>query len=111
LQKLRTSKEPAVKLDALADAEVFAKGIAWALRYETQFTAADVALLKKSLERAGERVAALEAGRPSWETRKGKVARPYVSVVDGSVQPYGLIVPAKYDPRTPMRLDVVLHGS
>src|SRR5262249_22298973 len=91
--------------------EVFAKGIAWALRYDTQFTAADVALLKKSLARARERVAALESGKHSWTTRRGKVARAFVSAVDGSVQPYGLIVPANYDARKPMRLDVVLHGS
>jgi pimeloyl-ACP methyl ester carboxylesterase len=27
------------------------------------------------------------------------------------VQPFGLVVPVGYDPRKPMRLDVVLHGS
>ena len=37
--------------------------------------------------------------------------RGYVSAVDGSVQPYGVIVPASYDRTKPMRLDVVLHGS
>lgn len=111
LQKLRTGKKPAGNPDAIADAGVFAKSVAWALRYDTQFTAIDVALLKKSLERAKERVAALEAGRQPWAARKGKIARAFVSAVDGSVQPYGLIVPAKYDPRKPMRLDVVLHGS
>jgi pimeloyl-ACP methyl ester carboxylesterase len=31
--------------------------------------------------------------------------------VDGSVQPYGVIVPAGYDHTKPIRLDVVLHGS
>jgi hypothetical protein len=31
--------------------------------------------------------------------------------VDGSVQPFGLAVPAGYDPAKPTRLDVVLHGS
>ena len=37
--------------------------------------------------------------------------RGFVSAVDGSVQPYGLVVPAGYDPAKPIRLDVVLHGS
>src|SRR5207244_8887170 len=41
----------------------------------------------------------------------GRLVRGYVSDVDGSVQPYGLIVPRGYDPSTPIRLDVVLHGS
>jgi pimeloyl-ACP methyl ester carboxylesterase len=31
--------------------------------------------------------------------------------VDGSVQPYGVVVPNRYDPTRPIRLDVVLHGS
>ena len=31
--------------------------------------------------------------------------------MDGSTQPYGLIIPAGYDPNKPARLDVVLHGS
>jgi len=31
--------------------------------------------------------------------------------VDGSVQPYRLVVPAGYDPAKPMWLDVILHGS
>ena len=113
LAALRMGKPggPAVKPDHLADAEVFAKGIAWALRYDTQFDPADVALLKRALERGKERVAALEAGKQPWADRKGKVVRGFVSAVDGSVQPCGVIVPAKYDPAKPIRLDVVLHGS
>ena len=31
--------------------------------------------------------------------------------MDGSVQPYAVIIPARYDPARPSRLDVVLHGS
>jgi hypothetical protein len=92
-----------------ADAEVFAKGLTWALRYDAQFTPVDVALLKKSLARGQERAAALESEKHPWT--QGKVARAYVSAVDGSVQPYGVIVPKQYDPRKPIRLDVVLHGS
>ncbi len=101
-----------LRSDALADAAVFAKGITWALRYDTeQLGAPDVALLKRALERGRERVAALEAGKQPWATRKGRLVRGFVSAVDGSVQPYGLIVPARYDHTKPIRLDVVLHGS
>jgi hypothetical protein len=107
----RTDGGLAVKQDLLADAEIFAKGIAWALRYDAQFTPADVALLKKALGRGKERVAALAAGKQPWADRKGKVVRGFVSAVDGSVQPYGVILPAEYDPANPIRLDVVLHGS
>jgi hypothetical protein len=99
------------KSDHLADAEVFAKAITWALRYDKDLTPADVALLKKALQRGNDRAAALEAGKHPWTEKKGRIARGFVSVVDGSVQPYGVIVPARYDPDKPIRLDVVLHGS
>jgi poly(3-hydroxybutyrate) depolymerase len=105
LAKLRS------KPDLYADAAVFAKGLAWALRHDETLTPADTTLLTKALERGRERVAALEADRTPWANRKGKLVRGYVSAVDGSVQPFGLIVPAGYEPSKPMRLDVVLHGS
>jgi hypothetical protein len=37
--------------------------------------------------------------------------RGFISTIDGAVQPYGLVIPAGYNPASPMRLDVVLHGS
>jgi pimeloyl-ACP methyl ester carboxylesterase len=109
IDRLRSTAK--LKPDALADVEVFVRGLAWALRYETQFEPADQALLKKALARGKDRLAALEANKQPWADRKGRVARGYVSAVDGSVQPYGVIIPAKYDRAKPIRLDVVLHGS
>jgi hypothetical protein len=100
-----------VKPDLLADAEVFHKGLAWALRYDTQFSAADAALLKRALERGRQRADALAQGNQPWAGKKGRVVRGYLSEVDGSTQPFGLVVPAGYDPAKPIRLDVVLHGS
>ncbi len=99
------------KSDLLADADVFRKGVIWALRYEAKLEPADVALIQNALKRCSERIEGLVAGKPVWPTRKGKLIRGFVSAVDGSVQPYGLIVPTGYDPTKPMRLDVVLHGS
>lgn len=97
--------------DLLADAEVFHKSISWALRYETTFAPNDVALLKKTSTRGLQRAEALAANKTPWTTKKGKVLRGFVSAVDGSTQPYGVIVPQNYDGTKPMRLDVVLHGS
>jgi poly(3-hydroxybutyrate) depolymerase len=104
-------KGPPVKQDHLADAEVFAKSIIWALREDVQLSAADGAVLKKMLKRGQERVPALEAGKQPWAAKKDRLARGFVSAVDGSVQPYGVIVPANYDRTKPIRLDVILHGS
>jgi Prolyl oligopeptidase family len=94
-----------------ADAGVFHKGLAWALRYDREFSSADVALLRKAIVRGHERAESLAAGKKPWSTRHGKLVLGYVSSIDGSVQPYGLIVPKSYDPSRPMRLDIVLHGS
>ncbi len=110
LAKLR-ARTPALMADHLADAAIYTKGAAWALRYGETLTSADAALLRKALERGNERAAALEAGKHPWARKKGKVVRAFESAVDGSVQPCGVIVPAQYDPAKPIRLDVVLHGS
>ena len=97
--------------DRLADAAIFHKGIVWALRYETKLEPADIALVHKALQRGEERAKAPSAAMLPWHGAKGRFVRGYVSDVDGSTQPYGIIVPANYDPVRPMRLDVVLHGS
>lgn len=90
------------------DAEIFAKGVAWTLRYEAALSPRDAVLVRKSLDhglrRAGDR-------EKSWSRKKGKVIRGYRSDIDDSVQPYGLIIPAAYDPAKAIRLDVILHGS
>jgi hypothetical protein len=104
-------RDGAVRPDDAADVEVLAKGVSWALRYETKLEPADVALVKRALARGLERARALPGGKTPWRTGKGKLVCGYLSEVDGSVQPFGLVVPAKYDPARPMRLDVVLHGS
>ncbi len=107
----RLSNLPAMRSELRADAEVFHKGIAWALRYETTFGSNDVVLLKKAVIRGSQRADALAVNQRPWTTKKGKVLRGFVSAVDGSTQPYGVIVPQSYDGTKPMRLDVVLHGS
>lgn len=97
--------------DLRADAGLFHKGLVWALRYETSFSSNDVTLLQKSLARGRQRADALLAGKAKWISRKGRVLRGFISAVDGSTQPYGVIVPSGYDGTRPTRLDVVLHGS
>lgn len=97
--------------DLLADAEVFHKGAAWALRYEEPLSEKDTKLLNRALIRGSERVQLLKEKKAPWIGKKGKVLRGFVSDTDGSTQPYGVIVPRGYDGTRPMRLDVVLHGS
>jgi Prolyl oligopeptidase family len=106
LESLR-DRPPAV----VADAAIFAKGVTWGLRYDQAFTPVDFSLMQKGIARGIERAAAIAEGKHLWSTRTGKRALAYVSRVDGSVQPYGVVVPHDYDRSKPIRLDVVLHGS
>ena len=97
--------------DFVADVEIFHKGIVWALRYDAPLAPNDELLMKKALASGTRRAEALAANTTNWTTKKGKVLRGFVSAVDGSTQPYGVIIPKSYDGTKPMRLDVVLHGS
>ena len=97
--------------DRVADAAVSAKGVAWALRYDMRFEPADVQLMKTVLAKGAERLAALDQGELPWVGQVGRVVRGYRSRVDGSVQPFGLVVPRTLQAGRPLRLDVVLHGS
>ncbi|MBL8816538.1 MAG: prolyl oligopeptidase family serine peptidase [Planctomyces sp.] len=97
--------------DLVADVELFRKGVAWALRYDSPLTPADELLVKNAIASGNRRAEELAVNMTSWTEKKGKVLRGFVSAVDGSTQPYGVIIPKSYDGTRPMRLDVVLHGS
>ena len=60
------------------------------------------------LEMGLERARQLREGRADWLTQTGMVVRGYQSAVDGSFQPYGVVVGQGY--RKGGRLDVWLHG-
>lgn len=103
--------EDAAALDRLADADIFLKGVVWALRYETKLAPVDVALIKQSLVRGLEHVEFVAGGNAESAAKPGRRACGYISAIDRSTQPFGLVVPTGYDPQRPIRLDVVLHGS
>jgi len=100
-----------VPADLRAEADLFAKGMIWALRYDTALSPADLTLIEKAAVRGAERTEAILSKQNPWTAKKGKVVRGFISAIDGSTQPYGVIVPNGYDGAKPMRLDVVLHGS
>jgi pimeloyl-ACP methyl ester carboxylesterase len=96
----------------LPDVEVFHKAVDWALRYDEFYRSNEVALARGLLKTGMERAKQLREGNPQWLSATGLVVRGYVSKIDGSVQPYGLVVPASYRAadRKSHRLDVWLHG-
>lgn len=103
----------------VADAEIFAKGAQWALRYDTDGKPTESKLVQTAVGRITSRLkllwteerARVENAPTPLSKIRGRLVRGYVSAVDDSVQPYGLVIPAGYNPATPIRLDVVLHGS
>jgi hypothetical protein len=98
--------------DLVADVDVYRKAAEYILRFPEEFaTKAFVADTLTVLDRGLRRARELEAGAPSWPKQKGHVLRAYVSRIDGSVQPYGVTIPASYDGRTPVRLDIWQHGT
>ncbi len=112
LHTLKSSLLPATPTDdRAADAAVFLKAVDWAVSYENTLLPADITLLETFLHRFEQRSAAPSSTPAPWQTRKGKTLRGFISKVDHSIQPYGVIIPSGYDGKTPFRLDVVLHGS
>ena len=99
-------------LELLPDVQVYHKAVDWALRYNEIYKNEEVKTARTLLKEGQERAKELRDGKAPWTTATGLVVRGYVSKIDGSVQPYGLVVPASYQPNTPYkhRLDVWCHG-
>lgn len=94
----------------LADVAVYHKAAEWIVRHGEFFTKDTVAMTLKALDRGLARALDLAKGQTPWADAKGATVRGYVSKVDGSVQPYVVIVPAGGLGEGRHRLDVVLHG-
>ncbi|MEO6785539.1 MAG: prolyl oligopeptidase family serine peptidase, partial [Chthoniobacteraceae bacterium] len=80
----------------LPNVEIFHKSADWAVRYDEIFDKKQIATAKDHILQGLDRAAALEKGQTPWNTATGLVARGYRSKIDGSVQPYGLLVPESW---------------
>ncbi|MBI1788322.1 MAG: prolyl oligopeptidase family serine peptidase [Acidobacteria bacterium] len=99
-------------VELLPDVQIFHEAVRYALQYNEFFRPEEIARAKELLRQGQERAAALARGSAPWTTGTGLVVRGYVSKIDRSVQPYGLVVPATYSPSLPRRwrLDAWFHG-
>ncbi len=100
------------QLELLTDIRIYQNAIRSALTYNEIFHAKEIPNAKKLLECGLERAKQLKEGKPAWTTVPGLLPRGYVSRIDGSIQPYGMVIPKSYetDPDRPRRLDIWLHG-
>jgi pimeloyl-ACP methyl ester carboxylesterase len=108
--------------DLLPDVLIYEKAVRWALDYNEVFDAKPgkdkkgpppANNVRKVLAAGLERAKQLKDGKTPWTTQTGPVLRGYRSKIDGSVQPYWLVVPAGYDglaKTPPHRLDFWWHG-
>ncbi len=99
-------------LELLPDVQVYHKAVRYALQFGEFYDPGQFAVARALLGQGMDRVVQLRAGTPVWNTATGLVVRGYVSKIDGSVQPYGLVVPASWQPNSPhrFRLDTWFHG-
>ena len=114
--------KPAVRNKrAIADVEVFAKGVEWCLRHDEFYAnskkpdapSAWIGYCETAIATGMQRASELKAGEQPWSDTVGTTIRGYVSKVDGSVQPYALSLPAGIsDAKSGFRfpLHVKLHG-
>ena len=117
LAKLRSAIDEATKAqskhpllaDLLPDVEVYHKAVDWALRYNEIHKLAEVKAADQALAEGLKRAEALKEGKAPWTQQKGLVVRAYRSKIDGSVQPYGLVIPDSYV-GAPVRTDIWCHG-
>ncbi len=109
--RVELKSKPAL-LDLAPDVQIFHNAVRYALSYNEFFKPEDVTVAKSQIKQGLERARALREGKAPWTTQTGLVVRGYVSDIDGSVQPYGVVVPATYQGSMPFRyrLDVWFHG-
>lgn len=113
IETLRTDLKSKPELFALLpDVEIFHKAVDWALRYDEFFSPGQVGQAKQQLEMGLARAKELRAGTSSWTTATGLVVRGYQSKIDGSIQPYGIVVPEEWkaEDKTLRRTDFFCHG-
>jgi hypothetical protein len=98
--------------ELLPDVEVYYKAVHDALAYQEFFDPKEIDFADQALATGQERADQLSSGQAPWTTASGLVVRGYISKIDGSVQPYGLVVPESYTPKNPgrYRCDLWFHG-
>jgi predicted esterase len=109
--KARWSKNPQ-QLRYWADVAVLHKAVDWAVRYQEFFKTNEVDAARAQLKAATERLQALDQGQAPWTVTPGPTVGGYISRIDGSVQPFGLVIPKGWHPDSGKRwrLDFWFHG-
>ncbi|HVJ69785.1 MAG TPA: prolyl oligopeptidase family serine peptidase [Caulifigura sp.] len=111
LSKIQSGKDEKAKA-LVPDVEIFWRAVDGALRFNELGDPKEFDVAKKMLAEGNTRADALAKGEAPWTKQSGLVVRGFRSKIDGTVQPYGLLIPDDYrfDGEVPVRCDVWLHG-
>jgi len=113
IEALKTElKDKPAMLSLVPDVQIYYNAVYYALAHNIFYNTNEFKTADAMINYGEDRAKQLRAGNPSWLSSTGLVVRGYVSKVDGSVQPYGLEVPATYTPNSgkKYRLDFWFHG-
>ncbi len=112
LQRLKTAIDKLGNNPLLPDVMIYHEAVRYALAYNEFFNVNDIAKAKVLLQHGEERAQQLSQGKAPWTNAPGLVVRGYVSKIDKSVQPYGLVLPPSFGQEKPhrWRLDTWFHG-
>lgn len=112
LKRLKAAIDRLGNHPLLPDVLIYHEAVRYALQYNEFFKLEEVFKAKLLLLHGEERAKQLAEGRAPWTTATGLVVRGYISKIDRSVQPYGLVIPPTFTPNTAnrWRLDAWFHG-
>jgi hypothetical protein len=112
LKRLQSATEKIRKHPLAADVLIYQEAVRYALQYNEFLKADEIGKARKLLDEGLQRAEQLAQGQSPWTSATGLVVRGYISKIDKSVQPYGLVVPASFSPNAPhrWRLDTWFHG-
>ena len=107
-----TLKDKPDLLSLLPDVQIYFNAIYYGLKYDEIFVKNEVNIAKKLLQTGMARASRSRRANIPGPRQRAQFVRGYISKIDGSVQPYGLIVPKNYQPGKPdkHRFDIWCHG-
>ena len=111
IAQLKQAKDSTTK-ELLPDVLIFERAVRVALDHHEFFSPKDIDKADQLLAEGISRADQMAAGNAEWPNQSGLVVRGYISRIDQTVQPYGLVVPKTYafNHSVPTRCDLWFHG-
>jgi len=111
LDQLKKSKDARIKA-LIPDVEIYHRAVRCALEYQEFFHEREIGTGLNLLKQGQERADQLLKGEAPWTRQTGLVVRGYISKIDQTVQPYGLVIPDNYtfSGKSDYRCDLWFHG-